>query len=115
MHLPPILELFATVLALAQPPSALATPAVDGGQATSETSPPPWAKDVEHLVSQALAEAKLPGCVVAAGRRSGVVYLKAFGARALLPAREPMTADTIFDLASLTKPLATAAALMVLA
>jgi len=53
--------------------------------------------------------------VVAVGRTSGVVYQKAFGSRALLPVKEPMTEDTIFDLASLTKPIATAASLMVLA
>jgi uncharacterized protein YbbC (DUF1343 family) len=52
--------------------------------------------------------------VVVVGRRSGVVYQKAFGARALLPEREAMTLDTVFDLASLTKPIATATSIMAL-
>ena len=73
------------------------------------------AEGIDRLVAEALDQGKLPGCVVAVGRASGVVYQKAFGARALLPDQEAMTLDTIFDLASLTKPLATATALMVLA
>jgi CubicO group peptidase (beta-lactamase class C family) len=42
---------------------------------------------------------------VVAGGRDGVEFRRAYGRRAILPEREPMTADTIFDLASLTKPL----------
>ena len=56
----------------------------------------------------AAGAAMLPGCVVVVGRKGGILYQKAFGWRALLPEKEPMTEDTIFDLASLTKPIATA-------
>jgi len=70
---------------------------------------------IDQLVTEALAQGKLPGCVVAIGRARGVVYQKAFGARALMPSQEAMTLDTIFDVASLTKPIATASTLMVLA
>jgi uncharacterized protein YbbC (DUF1343 family) len=89
--------------------------AVDAGIASrgSETAASTLA-GVDRLVADALAQGKLPGCVVTVGRASGVVYQKAFGFRALLPTREPMTLDTIFDLASLTKPVATATALMAL-
>jgi len=66
-------------------------------------------------VADALAQAKLPGCVVAIGRQSGIIFLHAFGFRSVLPEKEPMTEDTVFDLASLTKPIATATSLMVLA
>ena len=69
---------------------------------------------IDALVSEALAQNKLPGCVVVVGRQGGVLYQKAFGARALLPEPEPMTLDTLFDLASLTKPVATAASIMAL-
>ena len=69
---------------------------------------------IDRLVAEALSQKKLPGCVVAVGRASGIVYQKAFGARALLPDQEAMTLDTIFDLASLTKPIATATALLLL-
>ncbi|MGH9702861.1 MAG: exo-beta-N-acetylmuramidase NamZ domain-containing protein, partial [Candidatus Acidiferrales bacterium] len=46
------------------------------------------------------------------GHRGRVIYRKAYGSRALIPKREPMTADTIFDLASLTKLVATTPAVM---
>lgn len=70
---------------------------------------------IEALANEAIAQGKLPGCVIALGRSDGIFYLKAFGNRALLPQREPMTEDTIFDLASLTKPVATAMSILVLA
>lgn len=83
---------------------------------TVDANPPKdWTSDIDTLVQGALADHKLPGCVVVIGRASGVIYGKAFGYRALLPNKEPMTEDTIFDLASLTKPIATATSLMVLA
>lgn len=74
----------------------------------------PGLEAIDVLVSEALAQNKLPGCVVVVGRGRGVVFQKAYGSRALLPTREAMTVDTIFDLASLSKPLATAASVMVL-
>jgi uncharacterized protein YbbC (DUF1343 family) len=50
--------------------------------------------------------------VVLVGRGDQVLHLQAYGARALVPAREPMTTDTVFDLASLTKVVATTPAVM---
>jgi uncharacterized protein YbbC (DUF1343 family) len=79
------------------------------------STPPAAIEGIDRLVADALAEGKLPGCVVVIGRKSGIVYSKAFGFRALLPEPEPMTENTIFDLASLTKPIATATSLVVLA
>lgn len=55
-----------------------------------------------------------PGAVVLVGRRGRVVWRKAYGARSLVPAREEMTVDTIFDAASLTKVVATATSAMIL-
>src|SRR4029079_5531228 len=52
--------------------------------------------------------------VVLVARKGRVVYRKAFGDRAIEPQREPMTVDTIFDLASLTKVAATATSIMIL-
>ncbi len=46
------------------------------------------------------------------GHDGAVVYRKAYGSRALEPQREPMTLDTVFDLASLTKVVATTTAVM---
>ena len=56
--------------------------------------------------------AHIPGAVVVIGHDGRVVYRKAFGWRSLEPAREPMTVDTVFDVASLTKCLVTATAVM---
>lgn len=69
---------------------------------------------IDAAVESAIAAKELPGAVVLVGHRGRVVYRKAFGHRALLPAPEPMTADTIFDVASLTKAVATAPSVMIL-
>ena len=69
---------------------------------------------MEPLIEADIKEKKLPGAVVLVGRGDKIVYQKAFGNRALVPAVEPMTADTIFDLASLTKVVATTTSVMML-
>jgi uncharacterized protein YbbC (DUF1343 family) len=67
---------------------------------------------IPPLVEQAIAEKKLPGAVVLVGQGDRVLYEKAIGRRAVEPAPEPMTLDTIFDLASLTKVVATTTSVM---
>jgi uncharacterized protein YbbC (DUF1343 family)/CubicO group peptidase (beta-lactamase class C family) len=69
---------------------------------------------IEPLVQQAIADKKLPGAVVVVGRGDRILYQKAIGNRAVTPSAEPMTLDTIFDLASLTKVVATTTSVMVL-
>ena len=69
---------------------------------------------IEQLVNADIADKKLPGAVVIVGHKGKIVYRKAFGNRALVPAVEKMTVDTIFDVASLTKPVATATSIMIL-
>lgn len=61
--------------------------------------------EIDLLMREALATKKTPGAVIAVGRRAGVVFLEAYGQREIVPRRVPMTTDTIFDLASITKPL----------
>jgi CubicO group peptidase (beta-lactamase class C family) len=70
--------------------------------------------EADSIIGKAIDAGKCPGAVLAVGRKSGVVYMKAYGNRALEPQRVPMTDDTIFDMASLTKPTATATSVMVL-
>jgi uncharacterized protein YbbC (DUF1343 family) len=70
------------------------------------------AADLDAAINQAVREDKIPGAVVIVGHSGEVVYRKAYGNRALVPTREPMTADTIFDIASLTKIVATTSAMM---
>ena len=69
---------------------------------------------IDEVVAKGLAEKKMPGCVVLIGRRGKVVFHKAYGQRTLLPEPTPMQLDTVFDLASLTKPIATATSIMLL-
>jgi uncharacterized protein YbbC (DUF1343 family) len=69
---------------------------------------------IDQAVRDAIRTHKTPGAVVVIGQRDGVVFRRAYGARAVVPSREPMTADTIFDLASLTKPIVTATSVMLL-
>jgi CubicO group peptidase (beta-lactamase class C family) len=71
-------------------------------------------ESIQPLVEADIKEKKLPGAVVLVGRGDKVVYQKAFGNRALVPAVETMTPDTIFDLASLTKVVATTTSVMML-
>jgi uncharacterized protein YbbC (DUF1343 family) len=63
---------------------------------------------IDELVATALAEKKMPGCVIVIGRHDRVLFHHAYGQRALLPQPLPMTEDTIFDIASLTKSVVTA-------
>lgn len=69
---------------------------------------------IDAAVGQAIRDGKLPGCVVAIGRHGKLAVYKAYGYRRLEPVPEPMTVDTLFDLASLTKPVATATSLLAL-
>jgi uncharacterized protein YbbC (DUF1343 family)/CubicO group peptidase (beta-lactamase class C family) len=69
-------------------------------------------KAIDAIMEKAVADGNIPGGVVLIGHNGRVVYRKAFGSRSLEPAREPMTVDTIFDLASLTKCIATTTSMM---
>jgi uncharacterized protein YbbC (DUF1343 family) len=69
---------------------------------------------IDGLIAEEIAKKHLPGAVVLIGRNSQILWRKAYGARAVDPAREPMTTDTIFDLASLTKIVATTTSVMIL-
>ena len=70
---------------------------------------------VDAVVERAIRDGRLPGAVVLVGHEGGIVYERAFGARSLTaePA-ELMTVDTVFDLASLTKVVATTTSVMML-
>jgi uncharacterized protein YbbC (DUF1343 family)/CubicO group peptidase (beta-lactamase class C family) len=67
---------------------------------------------VDAVVEKAVADGIIPGAVLLVGHNGKVVHRKAFGMRSLEPVREPMTVDTVFDLASLTKCIATAISVM---
>lgn len=88
---------------------------------TAEVVPEGDFTPVARLVNDAIAAHRLPGAVVQVGHAGHIVFRQAFGSRKLAgepgldgsPApAEPMTEDTIFDLASLTKGLATTVAFL---
>src|SRR5581483_5000922 len=67
---------------------------------------------IDPIVQDAIRSGQIPGAVVLVWHNGQVVYRKAIGNRVLEPRREPMKLDTIFDLASLTKVIATTTAVM---
>jgi uncharacterized protein YbbC (DUF1343 family)/CubicO group peptidase (beta-lactamase class C family) len=69
--------------------------------------------DMTSAITNAIAAKNLPGAVLWV-ERQGLTYHKAYGQRSLTPAREPMSEDTIFDAASLTKVIATTPAILLL-
>lgn len=66
---------------------------------------------IDTAITEAIANGKTPGGVLWV-ERNGQIYRKAYGNRTVFPHQEPMTLDTIFDLASLTKVIATAPAIV---
>ena len=67
---------------------------------------------IDAAINKAIQDGQIPGAVVLIGHDGQVVYRKAYGERWLEPKREPMTLDTVFDMASLTKVLATTGSVM---
>jgi len=69
---------------------------------------------LDTMIGEALERHDFPGAVLLVGRGGRVVYRRAFGLSQTVPQNRPMDSDLIFDLASVTKPVATAASIMVL-
>jgi uncharacterized protein YbbC (DUF1343 family)/CubicO group peptidase (beta-lactamase class C family) len=67
---------------------------------------------LDPIVQAAIQNHEVPGAVLLVGHDGQVIYRKAFGNRSLEPSRTPMTVDTVFDFASLTKVVATTTAVM---
>jgi CubicO group peptidase (beta-lactamase class C family) len=69
---------------------------------------------IDTVVAKAIKAGELPGAVVLVARHGQIAYSKAFGNRSVRPKTEPMTVDTIFDIASLTKVVAATPSIMLL-
>jgi CubicO group peptidase (beta-lactamase class C family) len=93
---------------LAAPPKLPSAQPADVGMSDAHL------KFIDVEVEREIVAKRLPGCVVLVGRQGHVAFLKAFGQRQVAPKTVPMTTDTVFDLASITKPVATATSLMIL-
>ena len=102
---------------------ALAMVSADASQAQRVSSPAATAANVvdaaklngiDALIREDIEQKKLPGAVVLVGRGERTLYQRAIGHRSLVPSSEPMTLDTMFDLASLTKVIVTATGMTML-
>src|ERR1051325_1566331 len=102
---PAVIALLIAQTICAQLPSAL--PATQGISAERLAR-------MDAVVNASIEKKELPGAVVLIARHGKTVWRKAYGARAVEPQREAMTLDTIFDLASLTKVVATTTSIMML-
>ena len=71
-------------------------------------------KRIDGAIDRAVERKQVPGAVVLVGRRGFISYARAAGRRVVGPTPEAMTRDTVFDMASLTKPVATATSVMIL-
>ncbi len=68
--------------------------------------------ELDKTIQEAIEDGRIPGAVLLIGHQGQILHHKAYGKRALVPTPEPMTVDTVFDLASLTKVIATTSSLM---
>jgi uncharacterized protein YbbC (DUF1343 family)/CubicO group peptidase (beta-lactamase class C family) len=94
--------------------SVTAEPSAAAPSASASAAPAPDRAGIDEAVNGAIARGEVPGAVVAVTRGGRVVLAKAYGLRTKDPDERPMRVDTVFDLASLTKVLATAPSVMLL-
>ena len=69
---------------------------------------------MDAAINEEIRQHHLPGAVVLVGRKGRIIWQQSYGSRAVEPVREAMTPETIFDVASLTKVVATATSIMIL-
>ncbi len=70
--------------------------------------------EIDHVIEEEIEKGNFPGAVVLVGKQDDILYWEAFGNEVIDPFEEPICRNTIFDLASLTKPIATATSIMIL-
>ena len=110
-----------STMAFAQKPSSSPQSTKPAAEpAPAPTTPAPvaskeeqsWFAPLDELLKDAIASGNAPGAVLLVAHNGLVAYRKAYGTRTVGANAEPMTADTIFDLASLTKVIATTTCVM---
>lgn len=101
------------IAALSTPPIALAPqPQEAVKREIARQEPFEASAQLDSIIEDAIRRRQIPGAVLLVGHNGRIIYFKAYGNRALVPAPEPMTTDTVFDAASLTKVVATTSAVM---
>ena len=94
---------------------ALLLSVITGCQLVEKKPYKPDLSGIDCVVEEEIEKGNIPGAVVLVGQGDKVLYFKAFGHEVNEPFEEVMTKNTIFDLASLTKPIATATSILILA
>lgn len=69
----------------------------------------------DQVIKAAISDKAIPGAVLAVVRNGKMAYLKAYGNKRVYPNTEPMTVNTIFDMASCSKSMSTAVCIHILA
>ena len=92
----------------ASPPALIRCEPADCGLSASRLAA------IDRVVEEGLKNGRMPGCVVLVGYKGCIPWLKSYGSRQVKPDAVAMTTDTVFDLASLTKPIASATSIMLL-
>jgi len=69
---------------------------------------------IGQVVEEEIEKGNFPGAVVLVGRQNDILYWEAFGREVVEPFEEPIDRRTVFDIASMTKPIATATSIMIL-
>jgi len=85
-----------------------------GCQPLQEEIRKPSFSEIDHVIEEEIEKGNFPGAVVLIGKQDDILYWKAFGHKVIEPREEPIDRNTVFDLASMTKPIATAASIMIL-
>ncbi|MGA2848707.1 MAG: serine hydrolase [Terracidiphilus sp.] len=85
---------------------------VAAAESPNKARPAPGFHQEDRILNAAVESHQIPGAVLVIGHHGKVVYRHCYGSRSLEPVQERMTIDTVFDMASLTKPLITATAVM---
>ena len=94
-----------TLIASAQGPLQVVKPG-DGGMDEARLS------QVDRVIEEAISEKTIPGAVVSIVRGDRIAYLKAYGNKSVVPSVKPMTTETMFDLASVSKCVGTTLSFM---
>jgi len=113
MHVCRTLGLLFLLVLICSPRAAFAQPSA--AQAALHPVDLEHLKEADKLIDEAIAAGKCPGAVLLVGRGDEIVYRKAYGNRSVEPAKVATTPDTIYDMASLTKAVATGPSIMILA
>lgn len=105
-------RLTTTLLVLALTVSALAQGSLKSGDPENHGMNSAKLAQVDRVIEEAINAKEIPGAVISVVRNDEIVYLKAYGDKSVVPSVEPMTTETMFDLASVSKCVGTTLSFM---